>query len=71
MGLPIAPHAYARMRDKDILPGEADAVLEDPHWQGTRVDGSEVYSRDGLVVIVKSGTIVTVYRLNRERRPKR
>lgn len=61
MGLQISTHAYTNMRERGILPGHADEVVADPDWQGTRIDGSKVYSRNGLAVVVKGGTIVTSY----------
>jgi len=66
MGLHISPHAYDRMRDHDILPGEADAVVEDPEWSGQRPDGKQVLCRGGLAVVVRDETILTAYRLKGE-----
>jgi hypothetical protein len=54
------------MRDHDILPGEADAVVEDPEWSGQRPDGKQVLCRGGLAVVVRDETILTAYRLKGE-----
>lgn len=66
MGLRISPHAYQRLADHDILPGEADAVVEDPEWSGQRPDGKLVLCRGGLAVVVRDQTILTAYRLKGE-----
>ena len=65
MGLRILAHGFQRMRDHDILPGEADAVVEDPEWSGQRPDGKQVLCRGGLAVVVRDETILTAYRLRR------
>ncbi len=61
MTLTISPHAYIRLRHHGIMPGEADAVVADPEWCGTRLDGTQVLCRGGLVVIVRGRVIVTAY----------
>ena len=66
MNLPIVAHGYDQMRQRHILPGHADAVLADPDWHGLRPDGAEVYSKDGLAVVVKDGKIITAYRHGKE-----
>ena len=63
MGLRISAHGFQRMRDHDILPGEADAVVEDPEWSGQRPDGKQVLCRGGLAVVVRDDVIVTAYKL--------
>lgn len=65
MGLRISPHAFQRMSDHDILPGEADAVVEDPEWSGQRPDGKLVLCRGGLAVVVRDDVIVTAYKLRK------
>jgi hypothetical protein len=64
MGLYISPHAYERLNDHNILPGEADEVVADPDWEGKRRDGKKVLCRDGIAVVVRGRTIVTCYRLH-------
>lgn len=61
----ISPHAFKRMADHDILPGEADAVVADPEWTGRRPGGNVVLSKGDLAVVVRDGVILTAYRLQR------
>lgn len=65
MGLPIAPHAYSRMADHDIMPGEADAVVADPDWTGERPGGNLVLGKGDLAVVVRDDVIITAYRLTK------
>ena len=66
MGLQITPHGFSRMADHDILPGEADVVVADPDWCGTRPDGRKVFARGDLAVVVLDGIILTAYHLKGE-----
>ena len=65
MTLRISPHAYKRMADHGILPGEADEVVADPEWSGKRPGGNVVLGKGGLAVVVQDGVILTAYRLQR------
>ena len=67
MGLRISPHGFEAMRDRDILPGEADAVVEDPEWSGQRPDGKIVLCRGGMAIVVRDQTIITCYKIKKGR----
>jgi hypothetical protein len=53
------------MADHDILPGEADEVVAEPDWCGTRPDGRKVFAKGDLAVVVLDGMILTAYRLKK------
>lgn len=61
----ISPHAFRRMADHNILPGEADAVVADPDWTGKRPGGNSVLAKGDLAVVVKDNVILTAYRLEK------
>ena len=65
MAYRISPHAFQRMADHDILPGEADAVVADPDWTGRRPGGNAVLAKGNLAVVVRDNVILTAYRLEK------
>ena len=65
MSYVICAHAFRRMADHDIYPGECDTVIDDPDWSGERLDGNTVMGKGGLAVVVKDKVIITAYRLEK------